>query len=95
MSEPSVFPCERCGACCRTITPGFARVAGVPLSEDGKRCAHQQADGLCEIFSTRPALCRVEAMFLLAQERLGMGWSEFVVKNRSACRELRMREALA
>lgn len=95
MSEPRVFPCERCGACCRAVTPEMAKLAGLPVAESGRGCAHQAGDDLCEIYSTRPALCRVVEMFPLAHERLGLEWQDYAYRNKAACQMLREREALA
>lgn len=66
------FPCSRCGACCRSIgaIPALAdldrgdgacvHLVGEPGSEHG-----------CEIYETRPALCRVDQ---LRPEALSLAW---------------------
>ena len=50
------FPCTKCGACCR-FTFGLKRF-GLKVKEDGS-CVHLGKDDLCEIYETRPAVCRV------------------------------------
>lgn len=57
-----MFPCSGCGACCR-------RVGWMPteeLSKHGLRadesgaCTHLLPDNSCEIYETRPDICRVD-----------------------------------
>jgi Fe-S-cluster containining protein len=52
------FECSRCGACCRDVSslpdPGaYDRGDGV--------CRHLTPENLCEIYASRPQVCRVDA----------------------------------
>lgn len=52
---PGRFKCSGCGECCRHISdvlPEFDTGDGV--------CCHLNGDGKCDIYETRPLLCRVE-----------------------------------
>ena len=45
------FPCTACGACCRNVQY-------MPAKEDGS-CIYLQEDNKCEIYETRPSICRI------------------------------------
>jgi len=50
------FPCNKCGLCCRLvrfIDPNW------PTRPDGA-CVHLSVDNRCEIYTTRPRICRVD-----------------------------------
>lgn len=57
---PDTFPCTSCGACCRRVhlIPDWPRKM---LKSDGS-CAHLTADNKCDIYETRPPVCRVDYM---------------------------------
>ena len=86
-SEVRVFPCTRCGACCRNLvkSPLLAQ-----LDRGDGVCRHLDANtNLCRIYETRPKICRVSDMFSAFQDRLS--WAEYVALNQQACRELQAR----
>ena len=85
--EPRVFPCIRCGACCRNLDKS-------PLLADLDRgdgvCRHLDTDSnLCRTYETRPKICRVSEMFSAFEEH--MTWPEYVALNQQACQDLRAR----
>ena len=55
----SQFSCDRCGICCKFLTNNKeARAAGLDRG-DGV-CKHLTADNLCDIYDSRPLMCRVD-----------------------------------
>ena len=86
-SEVRVFPCTRCGACCRNLvkSPLLAQ-----LDRGDGVCRHLDANtNLCRIYDARPKICRVSDMFSAFQDRLS--WAEYVALNQQACGELQAR----
>lgn len=57
-----MFPCSGCGACCRRVgwmpTDELAK-HGLRADESGA-CTHLLPDNSCEIYETRPDICRVD-----------------------------------
>ena len=81
------FPCNACGACCRSL-------AGVPLYAALDRgdgvCRHlDEGTNLCRIYADRPSICRVSDMYERYSDLLN--WPEFVALNLKACDALRAR----
>lgn len=81
-----MFPCDRCGICCRLIK-------NLPFtkhmqSEDGI-CKYLDRDtNLCSIYNDRPLLCNVDAGYdALYQNK--MTREEFYQKNQEACEKLK------
>lgn len=54
------FQCEKCGACCQTIT-GIAELAEYDLGNG--RCRMLGLDNLCTIYSSRPGVCRQDYVY--------------------------------
>lgn len=61
-----MFPCTKCTACCRRV--GLAFPDWGYLRADGRTCSFLSKDGLCSIYDTRPAICRIDDMI----ENLGL-----------------------
>lgn len=56
-----MFPCERCGCCCRRVGEAFfARHMAKP---DGVCEYLDEATNLCTIYSERPIFCRVDEFY--------------------------------
>ena len=57
------FPCSSCGACCRVafMVPEHLREGVIVPDETGK-CVHLKPDNSCDIYETRPKVCRVDKM---------------------------------
>jgi Fe-S-cluster containining protein len=54
----AAFACTGCGACCKVaprVHPEW------PKRADGA-CAHLTQDNRCDIYESRPLICRVDAM---------------------------------
>lgn len=59
MQQPKIFPCSKCGECCRHINlipqlSEFDRGDGI--------CIHLSGN-LCDIYEQRPEICRVDVMY--------------------------------
>lgn len=80
-----MFPCTSCGICCQNIS----------LIEELKdfdigngTCKHYNVHNLkCDIYETRPNICRVEKMFDLKYHKF-FSKKEFYVLNAKVCNEL-------
>ena len=84
-TESRVFPCTRCGACCRSLgkSPLFTQ-----LDRGDGVCRHlNTSTNLCRIYEKRPKICRVANMFDAFTEQVT--WADYVALNLQACHELR------
>ena len=61
------FVCDKCGLCCRLIG-GIAPLAAFDRG-DGV-CSHLADGNLCDIYDTRPEVCRVKQMFRHVSARM-------------------------
>ena len=83
-TESRLFPCTRCGACCRNL--GKSSLFSQLDRGDGV-CRHLDVNAnLCLIYETRPKICRVSDMYAAFQDQLS--WTAYVALNQQACREL-------
>lgn len=79
----TVFPCTKCGACCRSIG-GIHEMSHLALP-DGS-CKHLTVDNRCAIYERRPLACRVDVMHqVLAPKLTREQWYALEVL---ACKEL-------
>lgn len=81
-----MFPCDRCGICCRHIGDvPWARGMALP----GGICRYlDQETNLCTIYARRPLFCNVDAYYeAYMKER--MSREEFYRLNGLGCRELK------
>lgn len=81
-----MFPCERCGWCCRSL-------AGVELAKDmvlpsGVCKFLDEEKNLCRVYLTRPIFCNVDAFYekYLADT---MTRENFYLQNKKICEEFR------
>ncbi|OBX50248.1 YkgJ family cysteine cluster protein [Moraxella nonliquefaciens] len=84
MSDLSPFPCTACGLCCRRVH--MSDVTAYLDRGDGI-CRHLDIKtNLCDIYDTRPLVCRVEAYYktYLADT----SWDGFVRLNLDICQKL-------
>lgn len=82
-----MFPCTKCGACCRHVdrSPLYAAL------DRGDGVCRYLSGNLCSIYETRPLLCRVDLcyeMFFAGQ----MTKEEYYRRNLAACEELQKME---
>ena len=81
-----MFPCERCGVCCRSI-------AGVFLAKDmvlpnGVCKFFDESNNLCKIYSNRPIFCRVDDFYnKFLSENIPR--QKFYDQVKNACKKLR------
>lgn len=80
-----VFPCNSCGACCKsirlsTLTDWLDRGDGVCKYFD-------DTHNTCTIYENRPEVCNVRIMYDKHYKN-SFVWSEFVTVNQKACEEL-------
>lgn len=79
------FPCTACGKCCRNVhlskqTSYLSRGDGV--------CIHfNEHTNLCNIYQTRPLVCRVEEYYKAYLSHI-YEWDEFVKLNIAICEKL-------
>ena len=80
----TLFPCVRCGLCCRNID----KVLQLQDFNDGTgTCTYLRSDNLCSIYPTRPIWCNVAEAYS-DMFRQTMPEHEFFVKNLEICIEL-------
>lgn len=83
VSKPEKFGCVSCGACCR----GVIHIPGVfeePINPDGS-CSHLTADNRCDIYETRPRICRIDEYDVAA---LGLTKEQWHDANYESCEQL-------
>ena len=81
-----MFPCERCGQCCRRVgTVFFAR----HLAKSNGVCKYlDEATNLCTIYDERPIFCRVDELY--EKEFSGrISREEFYSLNKEQCKKFR------
>lgn len=80
--ETELFPCDKCGACCRHVD----RANETQFLDRGDgTCKHyNETSMLCTIYEERPDICRVDKQYLLHYHDQ-YTWHEFVEVNRIAC----------
>ncbi len=59
MPEFNVFPCSKCGECCRHID----KIPQLAKFDNGQGVCIHLKNNLCDIYSTRPEICRVDKMY--------------------------------
>ena len=78
-----MFPCERCGCCCRKVGE-LKFVQNMALSDGTCKYLDKQSN-LCKIYDNRPIFCRVDDFYdkFLSQT---ISRDEFYQKNKVKCR---------
>ena len=86
-----MFPCERCGCCCRLVGKvSFARY----LALDDGSCKHLDKEtNLCKIYSDRPYFCRVDELYEDEVSKY-MTREKFYEVNKKACKKFQADERL-
>ena len=78
------FKCEACGACCRHV----GAIPELPQTKKKGVCDHLDlTTNKCQIYTGRPLICRVDAMYLHLKPLCT--WEEFCMQNKKACKLLR------
>jgi len=78
------YPCTNCGLCCQNI----AKIDELVALDDGSgSCKHYVPKQGCNIYETRPAICRVDEGYLLyAKDKLSR--DDYYQANATVCNEL-------
>ena len=81
-----MFPCKRCGNCCRMIGHiSWAKHMALP---DGVCRYLDQQTNLCSIYENRPVFCNVDAYYQLYMKGK-MDKDEFYALNEKECNTIR------
>ena len=84
-----MFPCDKCGACCRNI--GVAFFAKDMIDNEGG-CKYLDSEtNLCRQYSNRPVFCNVDEYYDKYLQTT-MTRKEFYRKNKEICEQLRRLE---
>lgn len=84
-----MFPCNKCGACCRNLhlSPLYAK-----LDRGDGVCKYLSGD-LCSIYGSRPLLCRVDESYEKFFKDV-MSLEDYYQLNRKTCEELKKTKKL-
>jgi Fe-S-cluster containining protein len=85
-----VFPCNQCGACCKSIRLS-TQTAWLDRG-DGVCRNFNDAENTCTIYDNRPEICNVHLMYERHYQHQ-FTWDEFVQVNQKACDALVNRQA--
>lgn len=81
----TVFPCTRCGQCCRNV---YLADATQYLDRGDGTCRHyDEAEQSCQIYTARPDICRVNLQYQMHYVSK-FSWEEFVEVNVMICKQL-------
>lgn len=83
MNKTAVFPCTKCGECCRHID----RVPQLAQFDPGNGICIHLVGNLCDIYEDRPEICSVSQMYRRYYSTQ-FSISEFYKLNEEACREI-------
>ncbi|ELX8377655.1 YkgJ family cysteine cluster protein [Providencia vermicola] len=82
LETESLFPCDKCGACCRHVDR--AHETQFLDRGDGVCKNYNETNMLCTIYDERPDICRVDKQYSLHYHKQ-YTWHEFIEINRIAC----------
>jgi Fe-S-cluster containining protein len=80
-----MFPCSGCGLCCQNIS-NVQELKSYDLGNGVCKYFDKASNG-CNIYDTRPDICRVDTMFELVYHK-EFGLEEFYIANASVCNAL-------
>lgn len=85
MTVLTSFPCNACGECCRRVDKSeYTRF----LDRGDGTCRHFNEDSkLCQIYHSRPLVCRVEDYYR-KHLREKYEWQDFIQINIAICKSL-------
>lgn len=83
-----MFPCEKCGCCCRNI--GKAEFAENMALPDGSCKYLDKKSNLCQIYESRPIFCRVDDFYEKFLSH-SMTREEFYKLNKECCKNFQMK----
>lgn len=79
-----MFPCDKCGECCRQLNKSSAYA----MLDRGDGTCKYLKDNLCQIYDQRPIICQVDRCYDLFYKEL-MTREQFYELNRSVCIKLK------
>lgn len=80
-----MFQCDKCGCCCRNLQ--LSSIYEDLHSGDGI-CFHFNRDSkLCDIYETRPLICRIKEGYEIYFPD-NISWSSYLEQTKEACRRL-------
>jgi len=88
--ELLMFPCIKCGACCRRVDHGkevlklFPELGEFPYSHDESGKCEKLIDDMCSVYETRPTICRMDKV----AEILELDKNPYYQKNIEACNRM-------
>lgn len=79
-----MFPCDKCGACCRNLhlSPLYAEL------DRGDGVCKYLSGNLCSIYESRPLLCRIDESYEKFFKEV-MSIEEYYQLNQEACQLLK------
>lgn len=79
------FPCSGCGLCCQFVD----RVPELKALDrgDGICSKYDTENRQCQIYDTRPDICRVDRQYKLNYAGQ-LSWEDFIALNAKGCRQL-------
>lgn len=80
-----IFPCNRCGLCCRHLEqiPQLAN-----FDSGNGRCIHLLDNNLCGIYEERPDICNVSKMYEQVYVEF-MSETDYIKMNIDGCSEIK------
>lgn len=79
------FPCTACGLCCKNVH--LSDITAY-LDRGDSVCKFLNLNtNLCNIYETRPLVCRVDEFYLMHFEKQ-MDWDLFIEPNLEICKQL-------
>lgn len=82
------FPCNRCGACCKSV--GLSPLTAALDRGDGACRHYDDKEGLCRVYAQRPDACNVEKVYD-THFASRLSWPAYVALNVEACAALEQR----
>ncbi|MBR1397414.1 MAG: YkgJ family cysteine cluster protein [Selenomonadaceae bacterium] len=79
-----MFPCEKCGCCCRQIGKVFF-AKSMALPDDSCKYLNKNTN-LCTIYENRPIFCRVDDYYDKYYSK-EMSRDEFYAQNKAICKK--------
>jgi len=87
-----MFPCTSCGLCCQNIST-VNELKEFDLG-NGVCKFFNQSSNACQIYETRPAICRVDMMYELKYKDFFSGRHDFYIENAKVCNQLQLKAQL-
>src|SRR5690349_13604923 len=94
-----MFPCTRCGVCCKTIgrliteainatdnqNPLIVEIRSFPFKVNGQTCSMFIEGEGCSVYNNRPDICNIDKMYEKYYKHTGMSLKEYYSYNAAGC----------